>query len=297
MGMVERRRLAGEAMTSPSFSEFTRVILPLDGTPESAAALPVARQLAEVAGATLHIMHVAERVFSGAELLRALGVSEESIGSAVLEGMTGQPAECILRAATPDRSLIVMTMRAAHAGSEIGLGSVAEDVLRGCCTPVLLMPPEKDYTHWRLRNVLLPHDGSPASAAVIAPAIALTHRAHAALWVIHVAAPQGPVLSESGAMDMPRYIDQPQHEWPAWSQEFLERLEALCCGLQDPRVHLQLAVGDPETEIARAARAHEADLVVLAWHGSFAGKRARIVKALLREAPCPILILPFGRGA
>lgn len=281
-------------MSTIPFPGFSRVVLPLDGTPESASALPVARHLAEVADATLHILHVSDRELTGSELRDALGLPDEDIGSAVLERASGEPAECILHAADGERSLIVMTMRAAHAGSELGLGSVAEDVLRRCYTPILLIPPRKDYAKWRLQQVLLPHDGSPASAAAITPAIGLTHRAGASLWVFHVAAPRAAVSSESGAMDMPRYIDQPQHEWPAWSQEFVQRMEALCCGLHEPRVHLQLAVGDPEKEILRAAREREADLVVLAWHGSFERERARIVKALLRDAPCPILVLPFA---
>ena len=45
-------------------------------------------------------------------------------------------------------------------------------------------------------------------------------RGRAELLVVHVtdvrAAP-----AEPGSLTTPRYVDQPQHEWPAWASEFI----------------------------------------------------------------------------
>ena len=49
--------------------------------------------------------------------------------------------------------------------------------------------------------------------------------------------------------------------------------------------------GEPGPEIAGVAAAESADLIVLAWKGEWAGERARALKAILREAPCPIMVV------
>lgn len=272
-----------------------RVLVPLDGTPESARALPVARRVAEIAHASLHILHVSERPLDAEALRRELSLSEAQLADAVLEGMVGEPASGIARAAAACPSLVVMARYAAHA-SPTGLGSIAEGVLRCCASPLLLVTPHPRLETWRLRRVLLPQDGSPASAAAVAPAVALTQRAGADLSVIHVSDIGREAPSEPGAMGMPHYIDQPQHEWPAWSREFLERMEALCRGLGKVHFHLYLARGEPGAEIVRTVREHDIDLVVLAWHGKLDPEHARVLKTVIRDAPCPILILPFSGG-
>lgn len=70
----------------------------------------------------------------------------------------------------------------------------------------------------------------------------------------------------------------------------MERLK--CVVPIDPRkLRLVVARGDPGEEIVRHARAHAADLIVLAWRGTLAAERAAAIKAVLREAPCPIMLL------
>jgi hypothetical protein len=100
---------------------------------------------------------------------------------------------------------------------------------------------------------------------------------------------------EPGSIAPPRYLDQLQHGWPAWCDEFLHRL-GCSCELADVRVRLLVAHGDPAEETIRLARAEAADLVVLAWRGHWEGPRASILKAVLQGAPCPVMVtrLPAG---
>jgi hypothetical protein len=96
-----------------------------------------------------------------------------------------------------------------------------------------------------------------------------------------------PPLQRSTA---PYYLDQPQHEWPTWTSEFIERL-ACICPLRDLHVRLLLAHGNPGAEILRVAGEQSTDLLVLAWRGKWAGKRAETLKAIVREAPCPTMVV------
>lgn len=86
-------------------------------------------------------------------------------------------------------------------------------------------------------------------------------------------------------------MDQPQHEWSAWTGEFLDRM---CCLGQAPaamQMRLLVAQGAPDGQIIRATHEHAADLVVLAWRGRFEAQRAATLKSVIRDAPCPGLVL------
>ena len=101
----------------------------------------------------------------------------------------------------------------------------------------------------------------------------LARRAGAELIVLQVVAADAPILSGRDSLAPPLYVDQPQHEWSAWAAEFIERLGCVC-PLAGLRVRLMLGRGTPAAEILRVARAHVADLIVLAWKGGWGPERA-----------------------
>ena len=116
----------------------------------------------------------------------------------------------------------------------------------------------------------------------------------AEVLVLHVAAPGAPPPTEPGTFTVPRYVDQPQHEWPAWAAEFIARMSALGHPPSEVRFTLSVATGDPGAEIVRAARERDADLVVIAWHGVWEPKRALTMRRVIREVGCPILVVQTG---
>jgi universal stress protein A len=145
-----------------------------------------------------------------------------------------------------------------------------------------------------LRHVLLPHDGSPTTAALARPALEYVARTDAELLVLHVVAPGASRLAEPGSFSAPLYVDQSQYEWPAWVQEFLER--AYCPPEETKRLRMALAVGEPGDEISRFARDNHVDLIVLGWHGALNAEHATTVRAVLRVPPCPLLLLRLEEG-
>jgi nucleotide-binding universal stress UspA family protein len=52
-----------------------------------------------------------------------------------------------------------------------------------------------------------------------------------------------------------------------------------------------LAHGNPAAEIVRLAKKQAVDLMVLAWRGKWEVPRAVILKDILREAQCPIMVV------
>jgi nucleotide-binding universal stress UspA family protein len=56
-------------------------------------------------------------------------------------------------------------------------------------------------------------------------------------------------------------------------------------------VRVFLAHGDPAAEILRLSEKQSTDLIVLAWRGRWEVPRAGILKDIMREARCPILVV------
>jgi nucleotide-binding universal stress UspA family protein len=123
------------------------------------------------------------------------------------------------------------------------------------------------------------------------PAGHLAHRAGAEVVVLHVAAPGMKGPSERGTLAAPRYLDQPQHEWPVWGAEFLDRMTALGHPPAEVKFRLSMTAGGPGEEIVRFALDHNIDLVVLAWHGRWEGERAPTMKKVIRDSACPVFVL------
>src|SRR5262245_17395776 len=140
---------------------FKRILVPIDFSPPSDAALAYARSVAGRYGASLHLLHVAEdpyRAFYSAEVFvpEIEGLREEILNDtekrlndrlrpsdvtglhATAESIIGTPAGSIVEyAAGRDVDLIVMGTHGRGGMAHLLLGSVAERVVRTAQCPVL----------------------------------------------------------------------------------------------------------------------------------------------------------------
>ena len=265
------------------------ILVPLDGSKQALAALPVAKVLGEIERAALYILHVGEHERAGEDLRSRLGREAPVLDGFTIDARVGTPAVEILQVAGEIKPRLIVMCK--HDGAERGkmLGRTAMKVLHDALCPVVLVPPERGAIPWHLHHVLVPHDGTPTTSAALPPAAELAQLGHAELLVVHVtnirAAP-----AEPGSLTTPRYVDQPQHEWPAWASEFMNRL-ACVCPLDHLHVRILLAHGNPAAEILRMSEKQSTDLIVLAWRGRWDAPRAATLKNILREAHCPIMVV------
>jgi nucleotide-binding universal stress UspA family protein len=264
------------------------VLVPLDGSKNALCALPIARILADLEKAPVRILHVSEEIGPLSKTAESLRLEAADLRGATLEVRAGDPGEAILAAAA-DRGarLIVMCTHSAEVRTASVIGAAAQAVLCGAHCPVVLVNPTHALSGWALRRVLAPHDGSPAVSKALRPATELAGKAGAELAVLQVACDERAL--ETGSIAPPVYLDQVQHSWPAWSGEFLQRLGSICL-LTDVRVRLLMGHGEPAEETIRVANEESVDLIVLAWKGRWEAPHASTVKAVLRDAPCPILV-------
>ena len=270
------------------------VLVPLDGSIHATAAMPVARGFAELLHATVAVLHVTDDALAGTALVERMKLSCEDARGLVVERRPGAAAAVIINeAAERNAAMIVMCPQIRTDLKSRALGSVAAAVLRDAPCPVVLVPPARGRKVWALRRLLVPHDGTPTSAATIGPATAFASMAAAELVVLHVATPDGNRPTEPGTMVFPRYIDQPQHGWPAWAKEFLDRLRAVGGARDDVEIRLAVAQGEAGEAIIDFAR--QSDLIVLGWRGVLEPDRARTLRRVIRDTICPVIVFRLDR--
>jgi nucleotide-binding universal stress UspA family protein len=137
-----------------------KILVPLDGSPLAEAALATAVEMARASGAPLLLLRAAQahtlpgvdpteaevRVVREAETY--LGEVEERLATAGVTNVEatvwyGPAAPAIVEAAQFHKaSMIVMTTHGRTGLGRLILGSVAESVLRGTTTPILLLRAE-----------------------------------------------------------------------------------------------------------------------------------------------------------
>jgi nucleotide-binding universal stress UspA family protein len=267
------------------------LVVPLDGSREAAAALPVARALAAAEAATLHILHVGDAMLAAKTMAEQLRLTPEELHGAVLDHRVGEPAVEIVRQAHDLGSrLIVMSSRCVQDAERGALGPVTREVLRRAPCPVVIVPHAHAASPWSLRHILLPHDGIPTTAAAIARTSELARKAGAELAVLHIASTGAGPPGEPGALVAPRYLDQPQHEWPAWAREFMDRVVAIGGPPPDVRMRLFFACGEPADVIVEFAGQHHTDLIVIAWVAGWEPEQRTTMRKVIDQAPGPLLI-------
>jgi nucleotide-binding universal stress UspA family protein len=189
-----------QTLPAPRF--VTRLLVPLDGTPEAERTLPYASMLARVLHARLILGHVtpiadANKLaqalhIAGTDRLTAqqafepqalsylqdlrwrLSVPPDQVETrhisapSVVEGL-------LELVDTDDIGLVTVGLRS-HSGADyFRLGKVIDNLIRECATPLLLIPPNvtANGSFFRLRHILVPLDGSALAEEALAPLLGL----------------------------------------------------------------------------------------------------------------------------
>lgn len=297
--------LSAVARSSPSRSA-PAVLVALDGSVAAATALPVAQRLAQQLEMPLHILHVAMS-HAAAEQVLHLDLEPATMSQVELDVRVGDPAAEILRAIeAPNTYLTVLTTHGRGIEPGRHLGHIAERVIAQTMRPILLIRPEAAAAASaaiNARRFLLPLDGKATTARALGCITDIVRRLRGSYDVLFVADPMqlaataAPGSEEPGTLGIPRYVDQLQHEWPDWMHEVLDHLSA--CSARYPlgvpvRVHVAGVAGPADGTIASVVLQfvadHFDDVIVLVRRSGLEPGRAEILRTLLDQTPCPILL-------
>lgn len=270
------------------------LLVPLDGSSPADASLEFADAIADLIGARIHVLFVGEEELPLDALIARARVPRSWVGRIEMHGATGDAARAILDVARRiEAAAIVLSSHGATRNLRVPAGHVTLAVLADPPCPVYVVRSglsvrSQIHRLRHLRRILVPLDGSAEAAQSVSDAAELAERAHARLLMLHVVCGD---LTAPRPHAAPAYSDQYHHELEAWQEEFKRAGFARSTRPAGVKVQVALRCGDPGPTIADFAVSEDCDLIVAAWGGRLSPSRAAVIRALLAEAPCPLLFL------
>ncbi len=293
------------AMVTP---KSMKILVAVDGSTHSQAAVQFVRALPLAAGSTVTVLGVLtlRKYFytpDRAALLAALDAAEATLRDSAAEVRTGlrqgHPAEEICRHAEEQPTdLVVVGAQGLRATLGILLGGVAQQVVEHARWPVLVV--HAPFTP--VRHVLLATDGSPHSASVASFAARFPFPAGTEVRAIQVLPPEVSPASMVALTELGEGVTYPMAEQIAAEQNEADE-SAAKANLAEVRATLEtggltassvLMRGDAVTELLRYIRAQEIDLIVAGSRGlsNIQGwLLGSVSRKLVHYAACSVLLV------
>jgi nucleotide-binding universal stress UspA family protein len=267
------------------------IVIPLDDNQPSRTALPVAHTLAELYRCVLHIMYVGKEQLDMKHAASQLGLAAEQARGAIFEQRSGTPEDAVTPLGDNSEGLLVMSTTVGSQKADNRFGFLTESFLAAKPQRAVLVNADVGDKRWSFRRILLAHDGTPISNPAVAVAADLAQRSGAEVIALHVAARGEERPEARGSIAAPLYVDQAHHEWPAWAEEFMNRVVA--SGALGSAGHFKLKVtgGEAGSELVGVAHESKVDLVIMAWHGHWTEHEDCATRVVIRNAGCPVMLV------
>ncbi len=305
---------------------YRAILVPLDGSPLSEHALPLAFAVAQRCNATLHLVHVHqwatatpiviehipvvdeelhslgqahERVYL--ERLRDRIVTDPSVKTTVAVLERAEPPDetiahaLIQYAATSEIDLIVMATHGRGGLARAWLGSVADAIVRQSALPLLLVRPRDEQAPSAppdLHHALIPLDGSPLAEQIMEPTLALGQLFGSSYTLLRVVEPfvlpgYSPIARIEGLEE------RANNEASSEAQRYLDSV-ATRIASADHEIATRVVFGaQPAACILDEAERHGPGIIALATHGNTGLRRmllGSVADKVLRGATVPVLI-------
>lgn len=270
---------------------FSRLLVPLDGSRLAETVLPTVQHLALTWDATVLLLHVIERdapaavhgdrhltamVEAGpylqelAQDLRAEGIAVETHAHPAPEGDVAQ--SIVQHCAEEQADLIILCTHGRGRVRDLLFGRIAQQVLRGGSTPVLLLrPPQSDGSpRAEPQSVLVPLDGTASAEAAIPPAIGFARAFRASLHMVMVVPTPETLRGDRHSVGtlLPAAtraeLDLESSDAQSYLTEFANRLTA---APKSVPVTTEVCRGDVAAVLADRAAVPNVALVAIATHG------------------------------
>ncbi|WP_254530425.1 universal stress protein [Natrinema gelatinilyticum] len=277
-----------------------RILVPIDGSDPSNAALGHALDIAAERGATVHLLNVTDtnqpsltrldgdvREQEGAEIVSAAVEMAERRGvSVVTDVIQGDPRSVIVEHATADDfDLVVMGAHGRRGLEEYVLGSTTDYVVNRSEVPVLTARSADDVTlTYPYTDILVPTDGSDHATEALELGATFAKRTGARLHLLSV------------VDELPEVIDAGSAELPAQLEENVQNVldeakaTAEAAGIED--VTTTLETGSMPREVTAYANSQGIDLVVMGTHGHTGLDRhllGSFTERVIQTSPVPVL--------
>ena len=277
---------------------FSHIIVPLDGTAESAVALPPARAMAQATGVFFCLLQVLHGHESREEVEASLKrIAGELAGSGVRVDVAVRQGEAAAQiraeAADQDADLVVMSTHGRAGLGRVILGSVARKVLESTRTPVMLLRPG-GHRLTQIHRLLVPVDGTPGGAIAIGQTDNQAQATNTENILYEAVEPIPAYAYDDLGLGYAGYVD------PEWDKEALASAETYVQGLAERLKNDGLNVqgvarlGPITDSISAFATKQDVDLIIMSTHALTGPARAvlgSVADALVRSAHRPVLLV------
>jgi nucleotide-binding universal stress UspA family protein len=283
---------------------FTRILLPLDGTPRAEEALPFARDLALADNAQVFLLHVAASSRPASESEEsAIERRIEVIARELRDGgitthvltLRGQAPETIATVISVHRiDLVALAPESRGLLETLWRPSVTAGLLPRLEAPVLIMP-KASASSMLLgpgSHVIVPLDGSPLAERALPLARRFAERYQRGLLLLRVVPPLQVVMTGAGTYPVAReYADREFRE----AGEYLRAVSDQLQHAGHVPVQYMVLNGIPAEEILAEVETKPCSILVMTTHGR--GGLARfllgsVALTVARKGAIPMIITP-----
>jgi nucleotide-binding universal stress UspA family protein len=295
------------------------ILVPIDLSEESYRALEFALPLAKRFDATVHAVHV----YEGAQQLSSIATgpvlfSDSEIARRIEKeadrrcGMGPKRSKCHIRSGKPLREivaaaeelkadLIVIATHGTGGLKHLMLGSTAEKTVRYAPCPVLVVreaargPVKTAMEGIVLEKILVPVDFSECAKEGARYASAFATKVGADLLLMNVAHTADFTASDPNVVP-PEWSELVETARIAAEDELDKMVNFL--PLTGISAETEVAVGTPLEKLIERTKQPDVDMVIMSSHG-YTGLRhvflGSLAEQLVREAHCPVLVVPSHR--
>jgi nucleotide-binding universal stress UspA family protein len=278
------------------------VLIPLDGSPLAARALPFAASIVSNGRGDVALAHVQTSLSSSVssdyapaqdvDTLRRMGVKATSVVYRAPFEDTADMLERAIREVSAD--LVVMSTHGRGGLRRSVFGSIADQLIRRADVPVVLIPPHCDVS-WEARRpsqILVPLDGSPLAEQALHHAAGLARLLDAEILLVQALSPllHPRYRNDKVILSCADFVEVED----AW--RFLLRV-ADRLRSDGRRVSIRVLVGSTSVAIADAARTEGIDLIVMTTHGRGGLSRfliGSVADGVLQRTRVPVLLIRSG---
>ena len=297
---------------------FKSILVPLDGSKLAETAFAPAISLANTLDAPITLLHIIEKdapqeVHSDHHLTHkdeANTYLKSIADKASLQGVTAKThvheaevkdvAASIIQHASEefDPDLIVMCAHGTGGFRDLIFGSIAQQVLAGGVTPLLLLQPQSaDVAPFALRRILVPLDSESIHDESLHYAQELARAYHAELYLLTVIPTFSTLTGRDAAVSsmLPVTTTAFLEIQEETSREHLQTHldEFLAAGYE---VNAEIGRGDPAEVIVSTATRIGADMIILSTHRK-AGMNAfwarSVAPNVVKKTHIPLLLVPI----
>jgi nucleotide-binding universal stress UspA family protein len=302
---------------------YTRILVPLDGSPVAEQALPYARSLAQALTLPVELLHAVEAetvaLYSDPKHGRYVDVVEADLKQKGLEYLKklegaflkaskitcsaeiGKPADVIVaRAAAQHGTLITMATHGRSGVQRWLLGSVAEKVLQMTSNHLLLVRAanETKADGASLKTVVVPLDGSSVAEKVLPHVYDMARRMDLEVLLLRVYTL--PIMGYTSEDYYTPNLDELLEQAKDEAKRYLEQKVAELKGEGLRRVSSIFLEGESAQQIIDFARKTPDNFVAMCTHGRSGIGRlvlGSVTNRVVRHSGDPVLVVRASSGA